>query len=159
MDRNQIENMTPFKSRMLDVLTPQPGPDDLLRREDVANYVECVGYAMSASVHTSKTLPCIQINRQHRWSSERFGPPSHRGPAGPLKHLKKEVEEALESPGDLEEYVDLLFLVLDAAWRAGFSTSSLLRGHQAKLTINEARNHPDWRGADPNEPIEHIREE
>ncbi|MBF9651862.1 DUF550 domain-containing protein, partial [Streptococcus pseudopneumoniae] len=30
------------------------------------------------------------------WSAETFGPRSHRGPIGPLKHLEKEAREAYE---------------------------------------------------------------
>jgi hypothetical protein len=53
------------------------------------------------------------------WSEKTFGPAALRSPFGPLKHAMKEVEEAILAPGDIEEYVDILHLLFDAAWRAG----------------------------------------
>lgn len=99
---------------------------------------------------------------QAEWSRETFGPDSHRGPKGPLKHLVKEVQrELLGRDGnlnDLEEYADLQFLVFDAARRAGFTYEELLRGCFDKLAKNKARQWPDWRTAPVEDPVEHVRE-
>ena len=91
-------------------------------------------------------------DEQRAWSEKTFG---HGGPEGALKHLKKEAEEALEKPDDLEEYADLLFLTLDSARRAGFSYRQLLRAISAKLIINKNRR---WGPRIPGEPCEHIRD-
>lgn len=53
------------------------------------------------------------------WSQATFGTDAERGPAGPLKHLLKEIEEVRAAPADIEEYADLLFLTCDAARRGG----------------------------------------
>jgi len=92
---------------------------------------------------------------QAEWSRKAFGPDNVRGPAGPLKHLKKEVDETLANPTDLEEYVDCLFLVCDATRRAGFSPEQLLQVAFAKLEKNKARV---WPPTSTDEPVEHVRE-
>ena len=43
---------------------------------------------------------------QAEWSQATFGTDAERGPIGPLKHLAKEVQEALEHLDDHMEYVD-----------------------------------------------------
>lgn len=88
------------------------------------------------------------------WSQATFGSDQERGPQGPLKHLAKEVQEALENPLDAEEYVDCIFLVFDAARRAGFTYEQLRRFCNEKLKINKARK---WGKPSPTEPVEHYR--
>lgn len=97
---------------------------------------------------------------QKAWSKETFGPKEHRGPAGPLDHLQKEAEEAATEtdPEALkEELADCLFLIIDAAWRAGISRNELIVAAFAKLEKNKQRTWPDWRTADPNKAVEHDR--
>lgn len=99
--------------------------------------------------------------RQREWSYEAFGPPSFKGPRGPLDHLKKEAVEAFEETDPVrlwEEIADCLFLVFDAAHRAGMSFTDLTRVAMAKLRKNKDRTWPDWRGTDPDKAIEHVRE-
>ena len=91
------------------------------------------------------------------WSEDTFGLDIHRGPIGPLKHLQKEVEEALKTPDDLEEYADLLFLVFDSTRRAGFGYHELMDACREKLKKNKKRLWPKPSLND--EPIEHIRDE
>jgi len=100
------------------------------------------------------------MNAQQSWSEKTFGPPEHRGPIGPLKHLAKEAVEASESVGTehaLEELADCLFLLCDATWRSGFWVNDLLKAAYEKLDKNKERTWPDWRTADANAPIEHVR--
>jgi hypothetical protein len=92
-----------------------------------------------------------------RFSDRAFGPPSIRGPIGPLKHLEKEAREAQAAPADVVEYADCLLLVFDAARRAGFTIYDLFDAAIAKNERNERRTWPDWRGLDPNDSIEHVR--
>lgn len=97
-------------------------------------------------------------NRFRVWSENTFGPPTIRGPIGPIKHLQKEIEkELLPSPYDLEEYADCVFLIFDACRRAGFSYDELVEKIYYKFEKNQNRTWPDWRGKDPNAPIEHDR--
>lgn len=95
------------------------------------------------------------FHAQAAWSQATFGKDSERGPAGPLKHLAKEVKEALANPTDLMEYVDLQFLVFDALRRAGFTLEQLRHGCNVKLKINQARQ---WPKASSDEPVEHVRD-
>jgi dATP/dGTP pyrophosphohydrolase len=92
-----------------------------------------------------------------RFSDKAFGPASFRGPLGPLKHLEKEAREAQEATGDIEEYADCLLLVFDATRRAGFTIYDLFDAAEAKVEKNKTRKWPEWRGADPNIPLEHDR--
>jgi hypothetical protein len=89
------------------------------------------------------------------WSQATFGSDTVRGPQGPLKHLAKEIEEALKAPDDLEEYADLLFLVFDAARRAGFTYGQLREAVSTKLEKNKSRK---WGKPSSDEPVEHIRD-
>lgn len=109
---------------------------------------------------------------QAEWSRMQFGPDSERGPLGPLKHLRKEVNEAIETAellallkGDspeaeavrrelLMEIVDGQFLVFDAGRRAGFTYDQILAACWEKLAINKTRK---WNKPTSDEPVEHIR--
>lgn len=98
---------------------------------------------------------------QGRWSYAVFGPRKYRGPKGPLRHLQKELENEIidvVEPG-IYEYVDMFFLIIDAARRAGFSYRQFWNACWHKLAINKRRKWPDWReriGDD--QPMEHIRD-
>lgn len=88
------------------------------------------------------------------WSQATFGTDAERGPVGPLKHLAKEVQEALSDTSSLEEYADLLFLVFDATRRAGFTYEDLRAAVNGKLKVNMARK---WNKPTSDEPVEHVR--
>jgi hypothetical protein len=95
-----------------------------------------------------------------QWSFSTFGPSSFKGPRGALRHLRKEAKEAFEEKDPEKqkvEIIDCLFLVFDAARRAGMSFADICQTAQAKLIVNKLREWPDWRGTDPDEPIEHVR--
>ena len=101
-------------------------------------------------------------NLQAEWSRSVFGPDDVRGPQGPLKHLVKEVEKELlpeiqsgSSKGDLEEYADLVFLVVDSTRRAGYTYPQLLEMCFTKLEKNRNRK---WNTTSLDEPVEHVRE-
>lgn len=93
-----------------------------------------------------------------KWSDKAFGTPKDRGPIGALRHLKMEADEAIAEPTKLEEYVDCLFLSLDAARRAGFSYKQIIEGAWAKLEVLWKREHPDPATMPKDVAIEHIRE-
>jgi dATP/dGTP pyrophosphohydrolase len=94
--------------------------------------------------------------RQEAFSNETFGPSSFCGPIASLKHLITEAGEALKAPGDVVEYADCLLLVFDAARRAGFSIAELFDAALYKIEVNKLREWPDWRTADPTEPVQHT---
>lgn len=92
------------------------------------------------------------LHRQRNFSIKTFGP----GPrtAGVLDHLSEEIEEVRVCDGkDLMEWVDLILLSMDGAYRAGFSPEAIVAGLQQKLSINEGRDWPDWRTMDPDKKI------
>lgn len=91
---------------------------------------------------------------QREWSRRTFGPGS-RTP-GILSHIAKELVEIADSPYDVMEWVDVIILALDGAWRAGHDPEEILAALHRKQVINFERTWPDWRGND-GRAIEHIR--
>src|SRR4051812_7069770 len=75
-------------------------------------------------------------SQQSEWSQRTFGADSVRGPNGPLKHLKRECDEAMETPSDITEFADCGLLWLDAARRAGHSLDDLIAAMYDKQAIN-----------------------
>jgi Lar family restriction alleviation protein len=96
------------------------------------------------------------LNRQIEFSRETFGPGERT--KGVTDHIERELKEVRAAPHDLEEWIDLVMLSLDGAWRAGHSSVEICDALEAKLTKNMARDWPDWRTADPDKAIEHKRE-
>lgn len=95
------------------------------------------------------------LERQRAFSEKTFGPGLRT--KGVCDHIRKELEEIDNAPTDLEEWVDAIILALDGAWRTGASATEICIAIEAKLSKNEKREWPDWRTADPDKAIEHIR--
>lgn len=95
------------------------------------------------------------LARQREWSGNTFGP----GPrtAGVIDHIRKELREIEADPSDISEWIDVVILALDGAWRAGFQPQEIIDALVAKQNKNEARQWPDWRTASPDKAIEHVR--
>lgn len=94
------------------------------------------------------------------WSERTFGPPSKDGNhAGVIDHIRKELVEIEADPRDLEEWIDVVTLAFDGAWRAGYTLEEIVLAYQAKQKKNENRKWPDWRTAEPGKAIEHIKDE
>lgn len=95
------------------------------------------------------------LARQAAWSEKTFGP----GPRtkGVCDHIRKELLEIEADPLDLREWIDVVILGLDGAWRCGGTPEQIIAGIVAKQTKNEGRTWPDWRTADPDKAIEHDR--
>jgi hypothetical protein len=55
--------------------------------------------------------------RQRDFSLRTFGPGQRTH--GVLDHIRKELAEIEAKPADLTEWVDVILLALDGAWRAG----------------------------------------
>ncbi len=96
------------------------------------------------------------LRRQRIFSLATFGP----GPRanGVFDHIRKELIEIEAQPGDPTEWIDVVMLALDGAWRAGLEPDAIALALATKLTRNELRTWPDWRTAAPDTPIEHVRE-
>ena len=95
------------------------------------------------------------INRQRAFSLRTFGPGQRD--QGIIDHIKKELEEIKQSPGDLEEWIDVIILALDGAWRNGFASAEIVEMLNFKQMKNENRQWPDWKTAKPGKAIEHIK--
>lgn len=96
------------------------------------------------------------LYRQRAFSRATFGPGMRT--EGVTDHIRKELEEVLKEPDDIYEWVDLILLALDGAWRSDHSPEEIVTAMEAKQSKNELRDWPDWRTADPNAAIEHVRE-
>lgn len=106
------------------------------------------------------------MKRQMAFSRATYGPGERT--QGVCDHIAKEIEEIENSPdGGLRsnEWVDVVILGLDGMWRAlaeeGTTWEDIphVIAHLicCKQDRNEQRDWPDWRTADPNKAIEHVR--
>lgn len=97
------------------------------------------------------------LERQIAFSERTFGPGLRTKMV--LDHIRKELAEVESAPTDLEEWIDVVMLALDGAWRAGYTPQQIAEQLTAKLAKNEARTWPDWRTAEPDKAIEHVRDD
>lgn len=97
----------------------------------------------------------VHLHRQIAFSECTFGPGAR--PQGVIDHIRKELKEIEAHPGELSEWVDVILLALDGAWRAGHTPEQIAFGIYDKQMKNERRAWPDWRTADPAKAIEHVR--
>lgn len=93
--------------------------------------------------------------RQIAFSTRAFGPGDRA--QGVIDHIRKELLEVEAEPEDLEEWIDVVLLALDGAWRAGYHPDQVTSALEQKLAKNEQRHWPDWRTADRTKAIEHDR--
>jgi len=107
--------------------------------------------------------------RQMAFSHATFGPGVRR--EGVINHIKKELVEVEDAGGSAEEWVDVVILALDGLTRhlAFLHSTTRRRDPEVvadeackeilyKQALNENRDWPDWRTADEDEPIEHIKD-
>lgn len=94
------------------------------------------------------------IERQRRWSLSAFG----EGDFCPsiIDHIREELAEIEAAPNHLEEWIDVVILALDGAWRAGYSPEAIVAALSAKQTKNESRRWPDPSTADRTKAFRHI---
>ncbi len=100
-------------------------------------------------------LDAAHLCRQREFSLNTFGPGARTN--GVLDHIAKELDEIRAEPQDISEWVDVIILAFDGAWRAGWEPQQILDAIVAKQSRNEQREWPDWRTADPEKAIEHVR--
>ena len=96
------------------------------------------------------------IEKQRRFSLETFGSGSRY--QGIVNHIRKELIEIEADPKDLEEWIDVILLALDGAWRSGASPKEVCETLQTKFQKNRTRTWPDYRTLADDSPIEHIRQ-
>lgn len=95
------------------------------------------------------------LTEQAMWSDQTFGPGLRT--KGIISHAFSELLEIENSPTDLYEWIDLAHLALDGARRAGYTPQEIIKAYKDKLQTNMTRDWPDWRTADPDKAIEHVR--
>lgn len=95
------------------------------------------------------------LRRQREWSEKTFGP----GPRsqGVVDHIRKELLEIEADPKDLSEWIDVVILALDGAWRSGATPGQIIAALLDKQDKNERRQWPDWRTQPADKAIEHVR--
>lgn len=95
------------------------------------------------------------LRRQAEFSARTFGPGARV--EGVTDHISKELKEVRDSGGALSEWVDVIILGLDGAWRSGATAEQIVAAIAAKQAKNEGRRWPDWRTAELGKAIEHDR--
>ncbi len=97
------------------------------------------------------------ITEQTVFSEQTFGPGTRE--VGVCNHIRKELEEIRESleADKVHEWVDVILLSLDGAWRSGASPLEIAQALRAKLDRNKRRTWPDWRQHSEDQPIEHVK--
>jgi hypothetical protein len=95
------------------------------------------------------------LERQCAWSKKTFGPGDRT--KGVVDHIRKELVEVESKPDDLSEWMDIVILALDGAWRQGASPDDIITALVAKQKKNELRSWPDWRTQPLDKAIEHER--
>ena len=94
------------------------------------------------------------LDRQMVWSRETFG--VGKRTLGIVDHIRKELEEIIKDPCDVEEWCDVIILALDGAWRAGHSSKEIWESLRVKQIRNFDR---EWTIAESEDvAVEHIRE-
>lgn len=92
------------------------------------------------------------IKRQVNWSASTFG--NGVRTRGIAEHIRKELLEIEAAPHDVEEWVDVMILALDGAWRAGYSPEQIVSALESKQVKNFGRVYPFPISDD--HPSEHI---
>lgn len=108
--------------------------------------------------------------RQIAFSRVTFGPDPRQG--GVCDHVRKELREIEKLAPDerqkrLKEWIDVIILGFDGAWRSQIGSVVMLSDEDIawlivsaiveKQSKNERRDWPDWRTMSPDEAIEHTR--
>lgn len=77
------------------------------------------------------------VRKQKEWSIKIFG--AGLRTLGISKHIRCELVEIEEQPEDLEEWIDVIQLAIDGAWRIGYSAQEVFDCMKSKLAINQNR--------------------
>lgn len=102
-----------------------------------------------------EALDAAHIERQREWSRETFGPGLRT--LGVIEHIRKELDEIERDPWNVYEWVDVMILAVDGAWRAGYEPQAIIDAYLTKMERNYAREWPDWRTFTEGQAIEHVR--
>jgi hypothetical protein len=107
--------------------------------------------------------------KQIKFSKKTFGPASKGMGKGVIEHIREELEE-IEDAGfnDLEEWIDVVILALDGAWRCAARANPKASAEELASMVttmiefkhkkNAKRTWPPWQEQDPDKAIGHIKE-
>lgn len=115
--------------------------------------------ACDAEAEASELRPLAMFyDWRAQWSQATFG--VGLPPIGQIEHIRRELREIEADPTDLEEWIDVVLLAMDGAWRAtGATGEAFVLALAAKHEKNRARKWPAPGTTDPSKPIEHVRAE
>lgn len=125
--------------------------DDLMIFQDAAY---AMGLARGLAASGDFNL-LAHLQRQREFSELAFGPGARS--AGIVDHIRKELLEIEAAPTDISEWIDVVILAMDGAWRAGATPAQIIAALQTKQAKNESRTWPDWRTVPADKAIEHDR--
>ncbi len=136
-------------------------PDELRHAADAARldhqpvgiYVDLCNRAADRIQELERESLVIHLNKQIPWSGETFGT-GYRLMAV-IKHIRKELDELETEPFDVFEWIDVILLGLDGAWRSGRSAEEIMSALSEKLAINMERKWPEIGNGD--EVMEHVK--
>ena len=94
------------------------------------------------------------LNRHMVWSRQTFGPGLKT--VGISQHIQKELAEVKQDPTNLEEWIDVIILGFDGAWRSGHTPEQIIKMLEYKQQKNMGRTWPTATNDD--EPTEHVRD-
>jgi len=80
------------------------------------------------------------MERHIWWSMQTFG--KGRRTHGLCAHIATELEEIKDNPTDIMEWIDVIILALDGAWRAGYTAEEVVSALQKKQEVNFLRKYP-----------------
>ena len=149
--------VTPEKLAELRWLLDTPPQHITIARDDALALLDAAAERDALAAKLDVAIDVTYLDRQQAWSAETFGPAEVRGHRGVLDHIRKELVEIEAEPGDVTEWADLIILAFNGAWRSGHSPADTIAAIKAKQERNEGRQWPDWRTADPDKAIEHVR--
>ena len=129
----------------------------MLNQDAARKIADSLGAANDAAPQTFDLV--AHLRRQIDFSAGTYGPGDRT--AGVCDHIRKELREVQDDAAagkpTLGEWVDVIILGFDGAWRSGATPEQIVAAIVAKQTKNEGRKWPDWRTADPGKAIEHDR--
>lgn len=95
-----------------------------------------------------------KLEQVAEWSAKTFGP--GRRTLGLIKHIHSELREIENNPTDLYEWIDVVILGFDGAWRAGYTPKEIVQALEDKYEKNFNREWPEPPPED--QPSFHIKE-
>jgi len=104
---------------------------------------------------TARDLVAELRDRHIPWSTSTFGDGMRT--TGITAHILKELAEIHANPHDVSEWIDVVILALDGAWRAGYTAEQVVDALFDKLAVIRTRIYP--KPASEDEPSEHVRNE